>query len=88
MQCLGLQSQLRQARKVIFLDMAALIAGTQYRGTFEERIHGVITEAEQSHGRVILFIDEIHTIVGAGQVHPSPTYTSVAQLHTTHVLCH
>lgn len=55
-------------KRVLSLDLAALLAGTQYRGSFEERLQGVIAEAQASRGRVILFIDEIHTIVGAGQV--------------------
>jgi hypothetical protein len=55
-------------KRVLSLDMAALLAGTQYRGSFEERLHGVIDEVQQSQRRVILFIDEIHTVVGAGQV--------------------
>ena len=55
-------------RQLISLDLAALLAGTQYRGTFEERVHGVVNEVQSAHHRIILFIDEIHTIVGAGQV--------------------
>lgn len=54
--------------KTIFsLDMGALIAGAKYRGEFEERLKAVVNELEASHGQVILFIDEIHTIVGAGK---------------------
>ena len=54
--------------KTIFsLDMGALIAGAKYRGEFEERLKAVVKELEASHGRIILFIDEIHTIVGAGK---------------------
>lgn len=55
-------------RRVISVDLAALLAGTQYRGSFEERMHGIVDEAQDSHPEIILFIDEIHTIVGAGQV--------------------
>jgi hypothetical protein len=54
--------------RVLALDMAALLAGTQYRGSFEERLHGVINEVQQSQRGIILFIDEIHTVIGAGQV--------------------
>ena len=54
-------------RKLLSLDMGALIAGTKYRGEFEERLKGVIDEVKQSAGDIILFIDEMHMIVGAGK---------------------
>jgi ATP-dependent Clp protease ATP-binding subunit ClpB len=53
-------------RKVIALDMGALIAGAAYRGEFEERLKGVLKEVSDAHGAIILFLDELHTIVGAG----------------------
>ena len=48
------------------LDMGALIAGAKYRGEFEDRLKAVIKEVTDSNGKIVLFIDEIHTVVGAG----------------------
>jgi ATP-dependent Clp protease ATP-binding subunit ClpB len=53
-------------RQLISLDMGALIAGAKYRGEFEERLKSVLKEVTESEGKIILFIDEIHTVVGAG----------------------
>jgi ATP-dependent Clp protease ATP-binding subunit ClpB len=53
-------------RRVIALDMGALIAGAAYRGEFEERLKGVLEEVSDAQGQIILFLDELHTIVGAG----------------------
>ena len=58
--------QALQNRQLIALDMGALIAGAKYRGEFEERLKAVLKEVTSSEGRVVLFIDEIHTVVGAG----------------------
>jgi ATP-dependent Clp protease ATP-binding subunit ClpB len=55
-----------QNRQLIALDMGALIAGAKYRGEFEERLKAVLKEVTSSQGQIVLFIDEIHTVVGAG----------------------
>ena len=54
-------------KKVLSLDLGALIAGAKYRGEFEERLKAVLSEIQSSNGQIILFIDEMHTLVGAGK---------------------
>ncbi|MBI3480781.1 MAG: ATP-dependent chaperone ClpB [Nitrosomonadales bacterium] len=56
-----------KGKKVLSLDMAALLAGAKYRGEFEERLKNVLKELAQEEGRIIVFIDELHTMVGAGK---------------------
>ena len=55
-----------KTKRIIALDMGALVAGSQFRGQFEERLKAVIKEVQESNGEIILFIDELHTLVGAG----------------------
>lgn len=57
--------------RLMSLDMGSLVAGSQYRGQFEERLKGVIQEIEKSNGQIVLFIDEIHTLIGAGSAEGS-----------------
>lgn len=60
-----------KSKRIVALDMGALVAGTQFRGQFEERMKAVLKEVQEANGEIILFIDELHTLVGAGSVQGS-----------------
>ncbi len=64
--------ELLKDKEIVSLDLGSLVAGSKFRGEFEDRFKAVIKEVEQSDGRIILFIDELHTLVGAGTADGSP----------------
>jgi ATP-dependent Clp protease ATP-binding subunit ClpA len=86
MLCIALQD-----RTLMSLDLGALIAGAKYRGEFEDRLKAVIKEVTASNGRIVLFIDEIHTVVGAGASQGSMdaglTFSLVTQLASSCQAC-
>ncbi|OGL66485.1 ATP-dependent chaperone ClpB [Candidatus Uhrbacteria bacterium RIFCSPHIGHO2_01_FULL_63_20] len=64
--------ELLKDKDVVSLDLGSMVAGTKYRGEFEDRLKAVVKEIEQSGGKIVLFIDELHTLVGAGTTEGSP----------------
>lgn len=81
-----------KGKRIVSLQMGSLLAGAKYRGEFEERLKAVIQEVVQSQGEVILFIDELHTVVGAGKAEGAvdagnmlkPALARGAQAHRGH----
>ncbi|MCP5984693.1 AAA family ATPase, partial [Klebsiella pneumoniae] len=55
-----------KGRRVVSLDLSSMVAGAKYRGEFEERLKAVLNEIKEAEGQIITFIDELHTVVGAG----------------------
>jgi len=55
-----------KSKRLVALDLGAMVAGTKYRGEFEDRLKALLREIEDSQGQIVLFIDELHTLVGAG----------------------
>ena len=74
-----------QDRKLISLDMGSLLAGAKYRGEFEERIKNILKKVKESDGKIILFIDEIHTVVGAGASGGSLDASNLLTVSYTHL---
>ena len=68
-----------EGKRLIALDMGLLIAGAKFRGEFEERLKSVVAETKASNGTVILFLDELHTLVGAGQCRGRARWREPAQ---------
>jgi ATP-dependent Clp protease ATP-binding subunit ClpB len=64
--------ELLREKEIVSLDLGSLVAGTKYRGEFEDRLKAVLKEVSESNGKIILFIDELHTLVGAGTSEGSP----------------
>ena len=73
-----------QDKSIFSLDMGALVAGAKYRGEFEERLKAVLNEVKQANGQILLFIDELHTIVGAGKTEGSMDGPGRAARHRRH----
>jgi len=67
-----------KSRQVLSLDIASLVAGAKYRGEFEERLKAVMKDIAQQEGNLIIFIDELHTMVGAGKTTSAPLFLPLA----------
>ena len=72
-------------KKIFALDMGALVAGAKYRGEFEERLKAVLEEVKKSEGNIILFIDELHLIVGAGKTDGAMDASNMLKLSLIHI---
>src|SRR5205814_4801508 len=79
-------SDVLKTKRLVALDLAALVAGAKFRGEFEDRLKAVLKEITQSEGQIILFIDELHTLVGAGAAERSEEHTSELQ-SLRHLVC-
>ena len=73
------------SKQIFSLDMGALIAGAKYKGEFEERLKAVVNEVTKSEGEIILFIDEIHTLVGAGKGEGAMDAANILKLVVSYV---
>ena len=73
-------------KQIYSLDMNAMLAGARYRGDFEERLKGVMEDVKKEAGRVIIFIDEIHSIVGAGRGEGAQDAANILNLHWQEVI--